>query len=505
MKIGSRLVIFLAIPLVALMILFGYLDQRNSRASLQQEMQREGRGFALTARVALEDYLRDRQVDDIRKLVEKISGYERVLGLRIFSPAGDVLWQSSSLNPYPFTQSEDLSRALRQGVTVESHRTLGGHPVASFVFPLSIPGESPAGAAQILQMESYIEEDARASRYSLATLTAAMILAVIAVVLLVTHFSVSRPIEELIRSFRDVGKGDTASRVPVRRADELGRLAGEFNTMCERLEAAQASLQAEQAERRRVEARLRNAERLASIGRLSAGLAHEIGTPLNVIGGRAETLRRKLSGNELADRNLGIITAQIERIARIVRGMLDFARAREPHLDWAEVPAILRRVLELLGQRLEEARIRTEFLLPGDLPAIQADADQIYEVFLNLAANAMDSMPRGGILRLRGEVVRATPPQRGGSASPFLAVSMEDTGEGIAPENLDKIFDPFFTTKDVGKGTGLGLSVSYGIVQEHGGWIDVTSEQGHGTRLTVFLPLPVAPEQETPAAAGGAS
>jgi signal transduction histidine kinase len=486
------------------MVLSGYLGLRSNRRRLHQEFQREGRGIALTARMALEDYLRDRQIDDIREMVEKISGYERILGIRIFDSTGKMICQSSSLNVLPFGQERDLDRALKEKVAVETHRSVGENPVVSFVFPLLGPDGALLGAAQFLQLESYIEEDARAARESIAVLTLALIFAVGFIVLLVTRFSVIRPIEDLVRRFREVGSRASVSRVPVRRNDEFGRMAREFNIMCERLESVQASLQAEQAERRMVEARLRNAERLASIGRLSAGLAHEIGTPLNVIGGRAEALRRKLAGNDLADKHLGIITSQIDRIARIVRNMLDFARAREPRMSRMEVVPVFQRVLELLGQRLEESGIRAELVVPRELPAIQGDPDQIYEVFLNLAANALDAMPRGGELRVRGDLVRAVSPQHGGSPWDFVAVAVEDTGAGIALENLDRIFDPFFTTKDVGRGTGLGLSVSYGIVQEHGGWIDVASEPGRGTRLTVYLPCSRA-EEESRAAAGGAS
>jgi signal transduction histidine kinase len=504
LKIGTQLVVFLTIPLVALMVLFGYLGMRSSRQRLHQEFQREGRGIALTARMALEDYLRDRQIDDIREMVEKISDYERILGIRIFAADGRLICQSSSLNAHPFSQPGDLARALKEKKAVETHRNLGEHPVVSFVFPLSGSDGAVLGAAEFLQLESYIDEDARASRRSLAILTVTMLLAVGLVVLLATRVSVVRPIEDLARRFREVGSGEAVSRVAIRRPDEIGRLAGEFNTMCERLEAAHASLRREQEERRQVEARLRNAERLASIGRLSAGLAHEIGTPLNVIGGRAETLRRKLAGNELAEKNLGIITAQIERIARIVRSMLDFARAREPRAAPMEVAGVFHRVLELLGQRFEEAGVRTELRFPPDLPGILGDPDQLYEVFLNLATNALDAMPRGGHLRITGEVVQAAPPHRAGLPSEFLAVAVEDSGDGIATENLNRIFDPFFTTKDVGRGTGLGLSVSYGIIEEHGGWIDVASEEGRGARLTVYLPIPAAAER-TPRAASGAT
>jgi len=505
MKIGTKLILFLTLPLIALMILFGYLSQRASRERLHDEMMREGRGIALTARVALEDYLRDRQIEDVRELVEKLSGYERVLGIRIFESDGTLAAQSASLAAHPFQEQAALAKILQARVPLETQEMVGGEPVVSFLFPLTGPSGTLLGAAQLIQLESYLREESRATRNYLGVLTAVMILAAGAIVLSVTRWSVSRPIEDLARSFRGVGTGDAVPPASARRRDEIGWLAGEFNVMCQRLERARGSLQEEQAERRRVESRLRNAERLASIGRLSAGLAHEIGTPLNVIGGRAETLRRKLQGNDVADKNLRIIITQIERIARIVRGMLDFARARESHLSPTAVIPVLHRVLELLSERTEELGVRVETSLPSEAILVLADSDQIYEVFLNLATNALDAMPRGGTLKVSGRVITHAPAHRAAAPGGVLAISLQDTGVGIPSAHLDRIFDPFFTTKEVGKGTGLGLSITYGIVQEHGGWIDVASEEGTGTSVTVHLPVQQTAAVDPTLAVRGAS
>src|SRR5437667_9366145 len=163
-------------------------------------------------------------------------------------------------------------------------------PVLSFIVPLRDPKGAIVGALQLMQLESYVEEDARASRHEIYTLTFLMILVTTLIVLWVIRVSVARPVAELANSFREVGSGELRSRVPVRRRDEFGRLAQEFNGMLEKLEASQLSLLAEQEERRRMESRLRHAERLVSVGRLASGLAHEIGTPLNVTGGRAHRL-----------------------------------------------------------------------------------------------------------------------------------------------------------------------------------------------------------------------
>jgi len=492
-RIGTRLFLSLSVPLVLIVVLFGYLSQQRNRALFQEELSAEGRSIARVAQMAMEDAIRDHQLEDARELVDQLAGFERVLGFRLFEPDGTLVYQSASLRVNPPIQAEALQRVLRERKSAEVHEWVDGNAVDTFILPLSGSRGFLLGAVQVLQTESFTEKIDRISRNSIAAVSIVMILAMGAVILLVTHLSVGRPVEELVRSLREVGSGELRSRVSVRRADEFGRLAQEFNSMGERLEAAQRSLLAEQEERRRAEARLRNAERLASLGRLAAGLAHEIGTPLNVIGGRAEALLRRLEGNELAAKNLRIIAGQIERIARIVRGMLDFARVREPCLAPTEAGAVVRKVLELLEEKLEQSGVRAELDLPAGLPNVIADADQLHQVFLNLATNALDAMPRGGTLSVRAGCARRPPGGEPGPERDFLAIDFQDTGTGIASEHIGHVFDPFFSTKDVGKGTGLGLSISYGIVREHGGWIDVHSEAGRGSRLSVYLPLGEAP------------
>ncbi len=502
MKLGTKVVLALALPLIGIVVLFGYLNERQSRALLQEELIREGRGMARVAKLAMEDYVRDRQLEDARELVDTITGYERVLGFRLFDRDGSLLYQSSGLASSSMVTPDALMSVLSTRKTVEMQTLFGGEPVVTFLLPLSDSQGQSLGAVQVLQLESFIDQAARVSRRSFITLTAVMIAATGVVVFFVTRFTVGRPIEDLVRSLREVGSGDLRARALVRRSDEFGRLAGEFNLMTEKLGASQRSLQAEQEERRRTEAQLRNAERLASLGRLVAGLAHEIGTPLNVIGGRADSLRRKLSGHEVAEKSLRIIVAQIDRIARIVRGMLDFARAREARIAPTDAGAVLRKVLEFLEQRLEQGRVRVTCDLPADLPLIPADADQLYQVFLNLATNALDAMPEGGTLRVRIERASRLDPEGGDTQRPYLVVTVEDDGAGIAPDHLDRIFDPFFSTKDVGKGTGLGLSISYGIVRDHGGFIEVESEDRQGACFRVHLPL--EPAGAVRAAAAGA-
>ncbi len=492
MSIGTKLTLLLIVPLVAIMAVFGYVDDRRNRRVLHYELVREGRAVARTLQLAMEDYFRDRDLQDVRELVDKVTLYERILGLRVFNATGSLIYQSSSLTGQTFVFDEALLRVLRSGQTEESERRIDDQPTISFLLPLTSPTGVRIGALQVLQLASFIEDEARASQRAIFVLALAIALAVTVTVYLISYFSLVRPTRLLIQSFREVGAGDLNVRAPIRSRDEFGRLAREFNVMGERLSESERVLQGEQEKRRRAEEEMRVAQRLVSLGRLSAGLAHEIGTPLNVISGRVESLQRKIPADESAQRNVQIILSQIDRIARTVHGMLDFARERAPRLEQVDISRLLHGVVEFLDPRFERRGVEPRLELPEALPEIPADPDQLNQVFLNLSLNAVEAMPQGGILRIQvGVAPRPHPLRLGEPEAEYVSIAFVDTGHGMPTDVLAQVFDPFFTTKDVGEGSGLGLSIAYAIVQEHGGWIDIASEVGQGTRVTVYLPLGV--------------
>jgi two-component system NtrC family sensor kinase len=489
LRIGVKLTLWLILPLAALAVVIGYMYQQRSAELLREELSKEGRAIARVVQVAAEDYLRDRQLADLKLLVDRITGYERVLGMRLFDKGGTLTYQSATLDSFPFAHRGELRGVLADRGSREIHSAVGNQPTIGFIFPLLDNRRRLIGAAQVLQLESYMQEDSRATTRFILTLILAMVATTVAIVLLVTRLSIARPIEALVRSFREVGARDAPTRVPVRGSDELGRLAGEFNGMCERLEAARRSLEGEQERRQEAEQRLRNADRLASLGRLAAGLAHEIGTPLNVISGRTDALLRDFSGHEIVEKHLRIISTQIDRIVRIVRDMLDFARMKPPRRSPIRPDAALRTVLDLLELQLQERQVKLVYTSQPDLPVLMADEGQLQQVFLNLALNALDAMEEGGTLRVTAREAPAVDPRQPGTPQPCVIVAFEDTGAGIRPEDRDHVFDPFFTTKPTGKGSGLGLAVSYGIIEEHGGWFDLVSHRAQGTQVTVYLPI----------------
>ncbi|ADU50409.1 multi-sensor signal transduction histidine kinase [Thermaerobacter marianensis DSM 12885] len=227
---------------------------------------------------------------------------------------------------------------------------------------------------------------------------------------------------------------------------------------------------------RELEQRARRSERLAAVGQLAAGAAHEIRNPLTAIKGFIQLIGRKLEGE--AAGYMDIVLQEIDRIEGIVNDLLLLARPPKPRLRPVDVGGLLARLVEMI--RLDEAArgCTVELAVAGPLPPVVADEAQLRQVFLNLVRNGLDAMPAGGVLRVRALYDRATD---------TVQVEVEDRGPGIPPEHLNRIFDPFFSTKE--GGTGLGLAVSYGIVRNHGGHIDVDSEPGCGTRMRVVLPV----------------
>lgn len=231
-------------------------------------------------------------------------------------------------------------------------------------------------------------------------------------------------------------------------------------------------------ERRQIEQQLRQAERLAEMGTLASGMAHEIGTPMNVILGRAEQLMRKTQ-EETTKKSLGVIVAQVERITKLMNQLLTFARRKPSERRSVNLGQVLDDCLEVLQERIRRARVKveTDYEAARNPMHVHADPDQMSQVLLNLFINAIHAMPDGGTLRISLE-------RAGGHVNVIIA----DTGHGISEDDLSKIFHPFFTTKEVGKGTGLGLTVVHNIVQEHSGTITVASELGKGTTFTITLP-----------------
>ncbi|HET7099565.1 MAG TPA: ATP-binding protein [Terriglobia bacterium] len=344
-----------------------------------------------------------------------------------------------------------------------------------------------------------------------------VMLAGLGFLILVIHIfflkSIRGPVKEMIRVMDSAEGKSLEARARVRSHDEIGQLAERLNRMLARVESfnaelgqkvqdATAELASRNEELKRIneelfetQKSLAHSERLAIAGQLAAGLAHEIGTPLNSISGHVQLLSRQGVGGVAGARRLEIIERQIDSIVRSVKQLLSWTRQFDLRLEKVDVAQLLEDMLTLSSPALQHRHIRVVMDWVRDCPPVYADPGYLQQVFLNLINNSMDAMPGGGTL-----TTRTLLPASGQEKA--IVIEVEDTGIGIAKETLQRIFEPMFTTKRLGTGTGLGLAISDQIIRQHKGSIRADSEPGRGTRFTITLPVDCREQVE---AEGGAA
>jgi two-component system NtrC family sensor kinase len=309
------------------------------------------------------------------------------------------------------------------------------------------------------------------------TVVTAGILAIVIAVLsfAMSQWLVGRPVRALCEKARRVGRGDFSSHVTLRQRDELAELAREMNAMSDRLVATMDQL--------------RHADRLAIVGTLASGVAHELGTPLNVVAARAGMVASGEATPDEARDYARVIAGAADRMTTTIRRLLQFARRGGAEKVPRDLRDLVNESVELLRPLARKRSVElTMMQTPADATT-NVDGAQIQQVITNLLMNAIQAMPGGGTIEIAIDRGRGQPPADvGGGEVEYLRLGVRDEGEGISSENLPHIFEPFFTTKDVGEGTGLGLAVTYGIIREHGGWIAVKSARNEGSTFSVFLP-----------------
>lgn len=298
-----------------------------------------------------------------------------------------------------------------------------------------------------------------------ALLATLVILAMVSgLIYLLLRRYVAAPIRSLVKGTRIVAQGDLAHRIRIRQKDEIGELAESFNKMTQTIEETRGQLL--------------QSERLSSLGRLSAGIAHEINNPLTGLLLTATTMRGSITEDSPERENLELVIRETERCRDIVRGLLDFARQTPTTKALGRIEDVVERSVQIVQSQAEVAHIPIRMPDTRDLPPLMMDDKQMQQVFVNLLVNALDAMPDGGSILVEWRDL-------GGRE---VEVDVVDTGVGIPKEHLASLFEPFFSTKG-SKGTGLGLAICWGIVEQHGGRIDVRSAVGRGTTFTVRLPV----------------
>ncbi len=482
MRVAVKFVLAVVLTLVVVRSLEGMLTVQRETARLDATIERDaellGRMLKTSVRNAWQSNGRKRALDLIEAM--NVGGHPIHLSWAPFE-GEDALADRLEADALAKLASGDTVAVRKQHVEKGA--------VQYFFVPLDLPEADGA-----IRMTEALEDRSRYVQHALIRELVAGTIVVLssgAAIIVLGVFVIGRPLTRLQERIRRIGEGDLSARVVLRGRDEFSALAEGLNETCARLAASQERERAETAKRLAAMEQMRHMDRLTTIGRLASGVAHELGTPLNVVCGRAGMICDGTIplGSEEVRRNAQTILTQADRMTKIIRRLLDFARQRPPKRVAADGGKVVRQAVDLVECLGYTAKVRVEPVGAPPSLVTKMDPVQIQQVMTNLIDNALQAMPQGGYATVRLESITTRSPE--GIESPdgrFLRITVEDQGVGIAQEDLPSIFDPFFTTKDVGQGTGLGLSIAYGIIREHGGWIDVASKIDRGSRFTVYLP-----------------
>jgi two-component system NtrC family sensor kinase len=530
-SLTGKFAICTSLVLVATIALFAYITIETLRAEFLQEAQNDVETLSEIILYTTHLQMLEDNREIVYKMMDDVSRHEKIARIRLFDDRG-ILRYSNHRN--------EIGRAVGQSTEDCQHCHC---PSIAEVFPSMLNGRrmlTDCSGTEILSVATQIPNQPacytaachahspdipllgvlevqaslknvglQANAYARNVLAFATSLTLILIACLVwlTQDLVVKPVHSLLLQSRKIANMELDSHVDLRSTDEIGALAREFNAMTDRLRQAQgeyrqltetleAKVQERTAEIAQMHSQLARSEKLASLGQLVAGIAHEINNPLAGIL-MFSTLFAEDQSLPMAMRDdAKIIVHETQRCAEIVKRLLEFSRNSIPQKKTKSLPAVMDDTLALLEHQATLNSIEIVRHYEPDLPDILIDPSQIEQVFVNMVVNACQAMPSGGRL----SVSMSADYHRH-----YLVTVIEDTGHGIAEDHLAKVFDPFFTTKDQPAkglaGTGLGLSVSYGIIQNHGGNIGVQSEVGKGTAFTIELPLfatAVYPAQEYP-------
>ncbi|MCA9611145.1 MAG: HAMP domain-containing histidine kinase [Sandaracinus sp.] len=457
LALATRLWIASAVVAAALLGVSGAWQLAAERHDLDHAVERELRMLGRALQVSFENALRDRQDDDV---AETLAALERI------DPDVDVVVVDAQLRVLASSTGADVDAARRVAL---------GHRFVEGTAELALPFASGTRRLVLRRPTRDVERDLAATRRRLAGATVACLAFLLLTTVVATRQWVAAPLGRLVRHMRRVRAGDLrVAPDPSLRRDAVGETLAEFETLVGELAAARERLDEEVEARRLVERAVREMDKLATVGQLAAGLAHEIGSPLQVLEGRLASLARHADDPEQTQRLAGIAREQAARITRIVARLSNLVR-RPPTPGRVDAAAPVASIVALLAPeaRRHGVELRSEI---AEVPEVCADADAIQQVALNLVRNAIEATPAGGHVALRLSATRE-----------HLVLEVRDDGRGMSEVERDRAFEPFFTTRT--DGMGLGLAVVRGIVADLRGVLELSSTPGEGTRVRVALPL----------------
>lgn len=506
-RLAVKLALWLATVTLLVFFLFGFLILQVQQRHFESEVLREAEGFGELIRQGTRHAMLHNDRETLTQLILDLSGDSRVRNLRITDPKGLVRY-SADANEIGDTidvtgEATRFTDAPGSGRTLVSTNPILNQPdCSSAACHAHPPGQPSLGVIQTGLSLSDLDARQAQLRRRVTWMSALAALLVCSAGVVFVWTSVHRPVSELAEGTRRLSEGDLDYRLPIRSRDELGLLAASFNRMAAELGSAREELsdwagtlrdrvREKSEELERLNASLINNERMVTLGKVAAMVAHEVNSPLFAMLTYAKLARKQLAAADMDDsareeiaKHVELIEQESMRCGGITRELLQLARMRpagpEGRTELADLKTLAERALRLVRHQFERQSIQVRAAFADDLPTVECDPGEIEQAFLALLVNAADAMPNGGHLEV------AT--SRNGT-SDGCSVRLRDTGTGIAPEHLPHIFEAFFTTKEERHRTGLGLPIAKSIVERHGGSITVDSAPNRGTEFTVTLPF----------------
>ncbi len=481
LSLRQRAILGIGLTYAAIVAVFAFSAFKNEQKIVKEEMTNSSMGCTrLFARMVTEPFLND-DIEAIKMHVAqagpmaKLSHGRNVSYVIIQNDVGEVVASSGDNQVATLLQDEINRNAFK----ADSEIIQDFGSVVDVAIPIFSDG-TKKGVVRLGISTKEMEAKILSSRRWVLELMLGAIFIGTVLGLFVDH-KVKRNLQNLTETTSRMASGDLTQRVDIETGDEMESFGKAFNKMADQLQETHEHLEQKIMERtrelRESQAQLIHQEKMASLGVLAAGLAHEIGNPLTAISSVVQIQQRKSKDGKFKEQ-LQLVNEHISRISKTVRELVDFSRPVKSEPRSIQINDLIQKALGILkyDKRAKDIRIQTS--LDSELPAINIIEDQLLQVLINLILNAFDAMESGGRLIITSAV-----------AGECIVISIEDTGTGIPEELKGKIFEPFFTTKPAGKGSGLGLSLSYSIVQNFGGKIDFESTVNQGTRFNIILPL----------------
>jgi signal transduction histidine kinase len=486
MRLARKLSLGLFIGVLFVVAVSAYLRLQREMSLFDTDMRRDQRLIGTTLAAALDEVWRAEGEARVLDLVRRADAAKADLYIRWVRFDSDAAQEHRPLVDAIQSELPGPFQALDRVAAISGQNgTPPGERILTYV-PLPKHGAAVA-ALEVSESTSPKFNYVKASLLGIVASSFAMALVSGALAMVLGAWFVGRPVEALIGRARAIGAGDFEGRLDLQRSDEFGALAAELDSTSRELAQARDRIGAETAARIAAVEQLRHAERLTTLGRLASVIAHEIGTPLGVVAGYAQMISTaKVSGADSREA-AGVMSQQCERISRMVRRVLDYARRSEPKKQPTSLGDVLNATSVLLQPLAEKRGVRLSFERSRELD-VTMDSAQVQQAVTNLVINAVQASNPGDVVKIDLDVVR-TRGRLDTAESEYARVSVQDAGSGIAADTIERIWEPFFTTKPSSEGTGLGLSITKDIVEEHGGFATVQTHPGSGSRFEIYLPL----------------